>query len=188
VDLTDQFCGTEEWETNELCPWFYDFCADGYPKMKDPFSEEFVRYSPDSFVPDRSLLSFAPKPKEGFESRDRMNGAAVENWTWKVHPVIFVDHKGNQGMALPTILEVGEEDTPDSEEKIALAGFETLGLDEKVGSEALPPGLASNIPPQDSLPHPPEKQEDFLGKLAHLTNTMHGWYGLIEGKNPCVTT
>jgi hypothetical protein len=112
--------------------------------MKDPFSEEFVRYSPDSFVPDRSLLSFVPKPKEGVERRDRIDGSAVEDWAWKVHPVIFVDHKGIQVMALPTILEVGEEDAPVSQEREALA------LDEKVGSEALPPGLASSIPPEDS--------------------------------------
>jgi hypothetical protein len=153
--------------------------------MKDPFSQNFVRYSPDSFVPDRSLLSFVPKPKEGIERKDKRDSSAVENWTWKVHPVIFVDHKGNQAAALPTILEVGEEDTPDSK---ALARLERVELDEKVASAALPPGLASNMPPEDSLQHPPERQEDFLGKLAHLTNTMHGWYGLIEGKNPCVTT
>jgi hypothetical protein len=187
MDVTNKFC-LEEWETNELCPWFYDFCADGYPKMKDPFSEEFVRYSPDSFVPDRSLLSFVPKPKEGIERRDKMNGLAVESWTWKVHPVIFVDHKGNQATALPTILEVGDEDTPDSEGKEALPRLDTVGLDEKVASEALPPRFASNIPPEGSLQHPPERQEACLGKLAQLTNTMHGWYGLIEGKNPCVIT
>jgi len=52
VDIANKFCGIEEWETNELCPWFYNFCVDGYPKMKDPSSKQFVRYSPDSFVPD----------------------------------------------------------------------------------------------------------------------------------------
>jgi hypothetical protein len=188
VDLTDKFCGVEEWETNELCPWFYDFCADGYPKMKDPGSEKFVRYSLDSFVPDRSLLSFVPKPKERFERRDRIDGSAVESWTWNVQPVIFLDSHGNQATALPTILEVGDEDTPDSEGKEALARFKRVGLDENVISEALPPGFASNIPPEDSLQYPPKRQEDFLGRLTHLTNTMHGWYGLMEGKNPCVAT
>jgi hypothetical protein len=116
--------------------------------MKDPGSEKFVRYSPDSFVPDRALLSFVLKPKEAIERIDRLNGPAVESWTWKVDSVIFVDHKGNQVTALSTILEVGEEDTPDSK---ALARLERVGLDEKIASAALPPGLASNIPPKNSL-------------------------------------
>jgi hypothetical protein len=156
--------------------------------MKDPFSEKFVRYSPDSFVPDRSLLSFVLKPKEEIERRDRIDGSAVENWTWKVHPVTFVDHKGNQVAALPTILEVGEENTPDSEEKSALVGSEILGLDEKVACEARPPEHGFNIASEVTLPDRPERRDGFLKSIAHLTNTMHGWYGLIEGKNPCVTT
>jgi hypothetical protein len=55
-------------------------------------------------------------------------------------------------------------------------------------SKALPPELSSNIVPEASLPHPPAKQEDFSEAAMHLAHKMHGWYGMIEGANLCVTT
>jgi hypothetical protein len=156
--------------------------------MKDPSSEQFVRYSPDSFVPDRSLLSFVPKPKDGFERRDRIDGSAVESWTWNVHPVIFVDHKGNEVTAMPTILEIGEEYCKDTEKIATVVELETVRLKETISPEALPPEHTSNMAPEADLPHQPEGKDGFLERLAHVSNSMHGWYGLNEGKNPCVTT
>jgi hypothetical protein len=177
VDLTDIFCGVEEWETNELCPWFYDFCADGYPKMKDPSSEQFVRYSPDSFIPDRSLLSFVPKPKERFEKRDiayKMNGsAAVESWTWNVQPVVFVDHKGNEVTAMPTILEIGKEDCKDTENFATVVKLEAARIEENISPEALPLEHTSNIAPEADSPHQPNRRDSFLERLTHLTNSIH---------------
>jgi hypothetical protein len=38
------------------------------------------------------------------------------------------------------------------------------------------------------LLHPPAKQEDFSEAAMHLAHKMHGWCGMIEGVNLCVTT